>query len=450
MSSLFGTLDDDIITAPTSPTLIVTLSGDDVVTIPLTSSNFNGVEDFLRIDGGIGTDRVEVELSGSVPFATLVGDSFFEVDPILYDGYTHRIVHTAYNELNDVYLVASQTLLRDIETITRFDDSEAALTDGSLTFHAETLTTKYNPTQASWSAGDERSVASRSDGSVVRVLSSGDSEIPWEDYSKTVVQIMDGDGAITFQSAPFGIDYDYSGNLKRAQNYDPVVTVLSDDAFAVAWIEFTQTSSSVATRSEALKVQIFEADGSLRGTEQTIVSNRSIDAGNLVLTTIADDRLVVTTSLTGEIVTRVLDSDGVLLSSQSVDDFGSNAAGSVAYGDGFALIYEDDSVRDEYNRELNDLNMRIYAVDPDTAQISFVEAVELVDLEPDEAVSYSAYSVLGENALAAVIATTTGRILLSTYVDGTLNTRPVEMEYIRSSSNNQVSLVAARGWRFNP
>ncbi|MCR9126912.1 MAG: DUF4214 domain-containing protein [Rhodobacteraceae bacterium] len=450
MTTIFGTLGDDVIQAPTAAGLVVTLAGDDVITLPPGFDGFSGqTTDYVRVDGGTGADRVEVVFPGTNSL-DLVGDLVLEVDPILYPGYTHRIIHTQVNTLNSIFVVESMSLVRDVETVTRLDGTVVTLTTGALPWHAETRVVQYD-TELEFRSNlnDWQTVASLTGGNVARVLTLRDGDLPGADNTKNVVQILNGDGAVVFTSAPFGADYVQSSpRLIVTQNSDPMIAALPDGGFAVAWMEQLHASSSQAGPGAAIRIQMFEADGSMRGDEQTVAVGDRLSRGDMNLSAIANDRLVLTrdNSSGTEVITHILDSDGATLATNVFDGSGFLSHDTaIAYGDGYALLYQTAGQTDQFGRNFVDLALRLYTVDEATGAVSANGQATLIDMNPDERINYAAYANLGPDALAAVVATTEGRLLLSTYVDGAVNTRPVEMPYARQSSNDQVSLVSAPG-----
>ena len=452
MAHVFGTLGNDTLTGTSSADVIFGLAGDDTITFgPTFIGNINvQLDDSKRIDGGAGLDAVVVSIPGGTPGDGVTFDTFTEVDPILFGGYTHRANHVELNTLTGNFGINAQALMRDVETLTRFDGSEVTLTTGALTWHAETQVTEYN-TGTVLTTFDERSVTSLTGGQVARVLQTTEEG---SDNRKLVVQVVDGDGTLVSQSEPFGIDYilvPRDGGATQ-QNFDPVIAGLPDGGFAVAWHEQFLTDPSNRNSAQLdTYVQLFDADGTARDAPTLIVDRdvgpRPLDPD---LVALPDGKLVYsfTESNFSGIVQRVLDSTGALTGGFEFDPdvlWDRNDHGVAAYDDGYALFFVDRSGTDAEGRTLRSVEIRLHTVDPESGAVAFVGQSTLATLAPDETINSVAYATLDTDVVAAAIQTNTGRVLLATYADGVASLQDVAEPFDGRITNIGLSLVEAPG-----
>jgi Ca2+-binding RTX toxin-like protein len=432
MSTIFGTPGADLITSPSTADVVSALDGDDTIVFgPTSASSFQfPLEDNERIDGGSGLDIVEVSTPGAVPGDGIHFDAFTEVDPILFGGYTHRVAQI------EVTSIQSLALMREVETLTRLDGTQVNLTIGSLPWHAETKAQVYQETAFN-SNYDARMVASLTDGSVVRLIQLVGATAGM-DQTKVIFQVIDGDGSISFESAPFGADF-VSGEDFTTM---PVVAGLPDGGFAMAWTEHLSTPS---TNSATTYIQMFDADGTARFGSSIIESgNGTTSRQDGDLAALSDGRVVYTAKYATDSLNQyIINADGSVVAFDTTQPgFFPLHNGVASYGNGYAQFFQDASQSNADNQYLRTLKMHLKIVDPETGAISDGPVVEAFAFQPDEQIVYKSYASLGGDGLAAAFTTTHGRNILVTYVDGILEARPLEMPFGATALNQQVNLVS--------
>jgi Ca2+-binding RTX toxin-like protein len=443
MTTIFGTPGNDTITTPGTSDLIYAFEGDDTIAFGLASiSNINiQLTDSERIDGGAGTDIVEVSIPGGTPGDGIWFDTYSEIDPVLFGGYTHRVNHLQFASQTGTYTITEQALLRDVETLVRFDGSQVSLSTGALPFHAETLATQYNT--SIWNAVyDERWITSLTGGSVARVAELNDLG---SDGEKFVIQVVDGDGGVLSTSAPIGIDYAPNGpNPASAITLPPIIEGLNDGGFMVVWTEQTYANR---TATNTTYRQLFDADGTSRGDKEAFIGPGPLNPQDGDLAVLTDGKIVYSYLQFSNDYTQVIfDDEGTVLNTITADlQHFPQHQGVAAYGGGYAHFHEDSSARDANNEVLATLEMRLHTVESENGTAGFSSQVELLAFNPGEEVLDIAYANLGADAVGAALATTQGRTLLVTHVNGTTTVSDIVLPYTGQLSNNNISLLGAPG-----
>ncbi|PWJ19345.1 calcium-binding protein [Jannaschia seohaensis] len=449
---IFGTPQSDVLSSAGTEDTLQALGGDDFIL-----QSGTGNRDWIaRIDGGAGSDTFEVVIpEGADPEDTVPDFAIHEVDPILYGAYTHVLTHLSTFQLGGLKN-NGRTLLRDVETLRAPDGTDTTLSVGALDWHAETDVQSFEVQHiTSLSPGNllGRTVASLSDGNVVKVFQVGE---PGADFGKLGFRIIDGDGDIVLNSDLFGLGTrelfnPYEQQLTNGRQ----VTALVDGGFAITFLE--QSTTVQGDRSQyltQLKVQLFNADGTERG--EALVVHEDPPGGPVTTpvgfsaTTMEDGRLLVSwESPTRHLVETVVDLDGTRRDSASFElsGLGGFFPGAVALPDGYTSIYLDTTLRDRNNDVINRLIARNHTVDEATGAITYTGTendTELFRFEPGVGIMTADYAALGNGNFAAAFLTTTRETVLATYVDGAVTAaNPLPGQY--SVSNGDISLTEAPG-----
>ncbi len=123
----------------------------------------------------------------------------------------------------------------------------------------------------------------------ITALADGRFIVAWRDASNLTdfdirAQVFNADGS------PFGTEFLVNTTVTNDQN-EPSITALADGRFVVAWKDFSQTG--VDTSGSAVRAQVFNADGSVFGTEFLVNTTVTNDQFEPSITAPADGRFVV-------------------------------------------------------------------------------------------------------------------------------------------------------------
>ena len=129
--------------------------------------------------------------------------------------------------------------------------------------------------------------------SAITALTDGRFVVSWTDYSVTKAgtprydvraQIFNSDGSIA------GAEFLVHAPSTRYQ-LDPAISALADGRFVVSWTDYRQTGAD--TSFNAIRAQVFNADGSLYGTEFVVNTTTLFPQWEPAITTLTDGKFVV-------------------------------------------------------------------------------------------------------------------------------------------------------------
>ncbi|SPF79868.1 calcium-binding protein [Pseudoprimorskyibacter insulae] len=455
MATKIGTNLNDVFQSSdmTSTDILNTNDGED--TIMVEAMQYGWIK---RVDGGAGDDTVVVELaSGQTHTDRNPYFAVTEVDPILYDGYTHRLSHFQY--LSGINLFqAGNTLLRDVETLQHPDGTTEDLTTGSLPFFAKGFVKTNDEDRAYVSSGEvtsySRLVISLEDGTVARGYQDVDS-------GQIYVKIFDNTGTEIATTLPFGEGtYTYYNPFEQAQTLAPQLTKLQGGGFAVTWIEtFDENESTVASSRPSIETTLymatFDADGTAREDTPHIIYQDPVGGtydplNGQTVTTLANGNVLIGYQgrYAGNYTMVVVDPSTGAIQDSTFLDVGNfpDQFGIAATDDGFVVFYENDTTRDRDDNTIYEVMAQTYTFDTDSGAAAKDELITLFSSDPDDYIQHdAAYAYLGDGAFAAAFYNKDDQTLkLAVYKDGAVTLQTVMPDGFDYAAG-QISLIAAPG-----
>ncbi|MCR8547414.1 DUF4214 domain-containing protein [Salipiger sp. P9] len=434
MSTIFGTPGDDSIITSSSADVIYAGPGDDWIFFGETwaSRITYPLESVERIDGGDGSDTVAVE--DVDPGNTLLTPTyaFEQIDPMLFAGYTTRVLLLTENLPNNTFNIVGQALLRDVETLTDPDGTDHALEWPDLPFYAKSMPITddtgyyYNEPIAS-------RVVSRPDGTVVQLLDlTGSSDRGEERF---VLRAMDSDGQILWESTPDEASAGVGGQFVGIRGGQ--IVALQDGGIAMVWVVASDDPDSTRDR-DTVWMQIFDADGTPREAPVAVLSSLRLYSDNISLEELADGTIAVGTGYDSggsyRYSVQSFDATAAYLGTTGqIDDYSNfqTGAGLVGLEGQSVLIHGGGSLGTEH------LSFRVIGGSSDGPALG-----TLFETPQDVRIYYTSYAVLSDNRFAAVIGTDDGQLTLVLYEDGVVSESAIAEPYEGAWTNFGPSLVA--------